>query len=485
MLFNSLPFFLFLPTVVSLYFLLSQRWRWSLLLTASCVFYMFFIPKYLLILGFTIVVDYFAGILIENAQGARRKWCLAMSIVANVGVLGFFKYFNFFRENVDGLARVLGWNLPVEALAIILPIGLSFHTFQAMSYTIEVYRGAQPAERHFGIYALYVMFFPQLVAGPIERPQNLLHQFREVHHFDYDRVTSGLRLIAWGLFKKTVVADRLALFVNKVYATPEQFGGPILVLATLAFAFQIYCDFSGYSEIAVGSARIIGFRLMQNFDRPYHARTIAEFWRRWHISLSTWFRDYLYFPLGGNRVGPARWSVNILVVFLVSGLWHGANWTYVVWGGLHGLYLVVGTTTGRLRQRFARWSTLADYPALHRFGQVLCTFSLVCVTWIFFRAATLSKAGLICQRCFTGWRELLHPSRLVAQLDSVVLSWLALGCFATVVMEIVEAWHARAGVVTAINARPWWLRWSLYYALAGALFFLHASEAGQFIYFQF
>jgi D-alanyl-lipoteichoic acid acyltransferase DltB (MBOAT superfamily) len=408
-----------------------------------------------------------------------------MSIAANVGMLGFFKYFNFFRENLVAVARLLGWNLPIEALAIVLPIGLSFHTFQAMSYTIEVYRGIQRAEHHFGIFALYVMFFPQLVAGPIERPQNLLHQFRELHYFDYDRVTSGLKLIAWGLFKKTVVADRLALFVNRVYATPAQFDGPILALATLAFAFQIYCDFSGYSEIAVGSARVMGFRLMQNFDRPYHARSIAEFWRRWHISLSTWFRDYLYFPLGGNRVNPARWGANILVVFLISGLWHGANWTYVVWGGLHGLYLVGGTATGNLRQRLIRWTRLAAHPPLHSLLRVLCTFSLVCVTWIFFRAASPSKAWLVCWRSFTGWSELLHPGRLTTQLDAVVLSWLALGCFSTVVMELVEAWRARPGAVIALNTCPWWLRWGLYYGLAGALFFLHASDAGQFIYFQF
>ena len=225
--------------------------------------------------------------------------------MANVGVLVLFKYFDFLNDSLAGLARFAGWNYSIGALALVLPVGLSFHTFQAMSYTIEVYRGRQPAERHFGIYALYVMFFPQLVAGPIERPQNLLPQFRVFHQFDYERVTNGLKLIAWGLFKKTVVADRLALFVNPVYANPAQFDGPILVLATLSFAFQIYCDFSGYSDIAVGSARVLGFRLMRNFDRPYHALSVAEFWRRWHISLSTWFRDYLYYALG-ETVCPSR-----------------------------------------------------------------------------------------------------------------------------------------------------------------------------------
>src|SRR5262245_25802672 len=300
MLFNSLQFCVFFFVVTSLFFVLPHRWRWLLLLIASCYFYMAFIPVYILILGFTIVIDYIAGILIEDAQGKKRKFLLIASLIANVGVLFVFKYFNFLANSFTDLATALsGQQVAHIGLRIILPIGLSFHTFQSMSYTIEVYRGNQKAERHFGIYALYVMFYPQLVAGPIERPQNLLPQFRQNHNFDYQRVTSGLRLMAWGLFKKTVVADRLALFVNKIYAEPGSFDGPVLLLATLFFAFQIYCDFSGYSEIAIGSARVMGFNLMQNFDRPYHARSISEFWRRWHISLSTWFRDYLYFPLGG------------------------------------------------------------------------------------------------------------------------------------------------------------------------------------------
>jgi D-alanyl-lipoteichoic acid acyltransferase DltB (MBOAT superfamily) len=300
MLFNSIQFLIFFPAVTALYFGLPHRLRWAWLLAASCYFYMAFMPSYILILGFTIVIDYFAGLAIENAEGRRRKLFLAASLAANVGVLVVFKYFNFLNANLKGLAEALRWNYPVESLAILLPIGLSFHTFQAMSYTIEVYRGAQPAERHFGIYALYVMFYPQLVAGPIERPQNLLHQFREVHRFDYERVASGLRLMAWGFFKKIVVADRLAVPVNLVYGEPEKHTGLALLVATYFFAYQIYCDFSGYTDIARGAARVMGFELMKNFDRPYAARSVAEFWTRWHISLSTWFKDYLFFPL-------ARW----------------------------------------------------------------------------------------------------------------------------------------------------------------------------------
>ena len=285
-------------------------------------------------------------------------------------------------------------------------MGLSFHTFQAMSYTIEVYRGRQKAERHFGIYALYVMFYPQLVAGPIERPQNLIHQFYEEHRFDYDRVVSGLQLIAWGLFKKVVVADRLAKVVNVVYAGPSQYGGPPLVIATVFFAFQIFCDFSGYSDIAIGSARVMGFTLMNNFNRPYHSQSIAEFWRRWHISLSTWFRDYVYIPLGGNRLSVPRWYANILVVFLVSGLWHGARWTYVIWGALHGIFLIVGAVTEKFRARITAAIGLGRHPFFHNPLRVLFTFALVNLGWIFFRASSVRDAWQILTRLFTGWTDI-------------------------------------------------------------------------------
>ncbi len=309
--FISLQFFYFFVLVTGCYFVLPQKYRWILLLGASCYFYMVFVPKYILILGFTIVVDYFAGIAIENATGKRRKLFLVCSLVANIGVLAVFKYYNFLNNNLSFLLHDMGMKDPIPVLSILLPIGLSFHTFQAMSYTIEVYRGNQKAERHFGIYSLYVMFYPQLVAGPIERPQNLLHQFREKHSFDYDRVISGLRLMLWGYFKKTVIADRVGLIVDKVYSDPHHFNGIALTLATIFFAYQIYCDFSGYSDIAIGAARVMGIKLMYNFKSPYHSKSIAEFWTRWHMSLSTWFRDYLYIPLGGNRVPVNRMYFNL------------------------------------------------------------------------------------------------------------------------------------------------------------------------------
>ncbi|MEI9935338.1 MAG: MBOAT family O-acyltransferase [Ferruginibacter sp.] len=302
---------------------MPHKFRWILLLTASCIFYMAFVPVYILILIFTIINDYIAGIIIENAQNKKRKLFLVLSIVSNVGVLAFFKYYNFFIENVNALLHSLHvTTYSVPLLSILLPIGLSFHTFQAMGYTIEVYRGNQKAERHFGIYALYVMFYPQLVAGPIERPQNLLHQFWEKHSFSSQRLLDGLRLMLWGFFKKVVIADRLALYVNAVFNFPGNYHYLNLIIATLFFTIQIYCDFSGYSDIAIGAAKTMGFDLMTNFNRPYFSKNIQEFWAKWHISLSTWFKDYLYIPLGGNRVKVSRMYLNIAIVFLVSGLWH-------------------------------------------------------------------------------------------------------------------------------------------------------------------
>ncbi|MCB0763068.1 MAG: MBOAT family protein, partial [Flavobacteriales bacterium] len=324
MLFNSTAYLIFLPVVVGLFFALPHRLRWLLLLVASCVFYMAFVPVYILILAFTIMVDYVAGIVIEPARGRARRMFLVASIVANVGVLAIFKYYPFLTENLELLLGSIGIRHHFPDLGILLPIGLSFHTFQSLSYTLEVYHDRQPAERHFGRFALYVMFFPQLVAGPIERPQNLLPQFKARRSFSLEDLSWGLVKILYGLFKKVVVADRLAPFVDAVYADIPGSNGLTILLATLFFTVQIYCDFSGYSDIAIGSARIMGYRLMENFKRPYLSTSIREFWGRWHISLSSWFRDYLYIPLGGNRVVKWRWYYNLMIVFLVSGLWHGA-----------------------------------------------------------------------------------------------------------------------------------------------------------------
>ncbi|HEX2395913.1 MAG TPA: MBOAT family O-acyltransferase [Bacteroidales bacterium] len=400
MLFNSLEFIVFFPIVVALYYILPHKNRWALLLIASCYFYMVFVPVYIVILGFTIVIDYFAGILLENTHGRKRKIWLIASIIANTGVLAVFKYYNFLNENLTVLLKGFTIENPIPYLSILLPIGLSFHTFQAMSYTIEVYRGNQKAERNFGIYALYVMFFPQLVAGPIERPQNMLHQFHEEKFIDVQRISDGLKHIIWGMFKKVVIADRLAEYVNVVYSNPGEFYGQHLIIATIFFSFQIYCDFSGYSEIAIGTAKILGINLMMNFRRPYLATNIREFWQRWHISLSTWFRDYLYFPLGGSRVGKHRHYINLLIVFLVSGLWHGANWTFVIWGALHGIYQVFGQITAPYRNKINDRTGISKYPVLQKGIQISLTFILAAFAWIFFRAQSLDDAMIIVRNLF-------------------------------------------------------------------------------------
>jgi len=458
---------------------------------------MAFIPFYILILAFTIVIDYCAGMLIENAPGRRRKAFLLLSLTANIGVLAAFKYFNFVSRSLTELAHSFHIEHSLPLLAMALPIGLSFHTFQAMSYTIEVYRKRQPAERHFGIYSLYVMFYPQLVAGPIERPQNLIHQFYERHEFEYERVTNGLRQMLWGMFKKVVIADRLAVYVDAVYNQPHVWNGLPLMMATVFFAFQIYCDFSGYSDIAIGAAQVMGFKLMTNFNRPYHARSISEFWKRWHISLSTWFRDYLYLPLGGNRTSKNRWYFNLFFTFLISGIWHGANLTFVAWGALNGLYLLCSIWTRDLRATFVKAIGLAAHPKLHQLVKITITFTLTCYAWIFFRANTISDALYINRAIVSG---LLHPMSLLSRIPVgsrgiVGLPEGRLGpitgydfVVALVVIAFMEALHFTQrgrSLKLMLAERPIWMRWAVYYVLALAILGFGEFGKRQFIYFQF
>ncbi len=488
MLFNSFEFLLFFPTVTLLFFLIPHRFRWQLLLTASCIFYMTFIPKYIAILGITIVIDYLAALWIAkpNLSQGKRKAILTVSILSTCLVLAVFKYCNFFNSNLAAIARFLGWNYPIGVLSIILPIGLSFHTFQSLSYVIEVYRGTQQPERHFGIYALYVMFYPQLVAGPIERPQNLLHQFYTPKTFEYQRVTDGLKLMLWGFFKKVVIADRLAVAVNRVYDCPQDYVGLPLIVATVFFAFQIYCDFSGYSDIAIGAAQVMGFRLMDNFNRPYFSKSISEFWKRWHISLSTWFRDYLYIPLGGNRTKPWRRQVNLLVTFLVSGFWHGANWTYVVWGGINGFYVMCAFWTQKLRQSCCRKLRLDTVPTLHKYFKVAVTFSLVCIAWVFFRAKSLDDAAYILTHMAQGLHHGWRPAGLW-QVFGIIggKGELAVALLAIAFMEGVHAIQRHRGIRHMLADQPIWLRWAGYYGLGFGILFLGVFDRRQFIYFQF
>ncbi len=464
MLFNSIQFVLFFIIVTILYFKMPHQWRWALLLLASCYFYMIFKVVYILILGFTIVIDYFAGIFIENAEGQKRKYYLIVSLIANIGVLVVFKYWNFLNVNLSSVLNSFNAQNPVPFLEILLPIGLSFHTFQAMSYTIEVYRGKQKAEKHFGIYSLYVMFYPQLVAGPIERPQNLLPQFHKEQYWNYERFKSGLMLMLWGFFKKVVIADRLSILVNETYGDIDNQNGATLFVATLFFTFQIYCDFSGYSDIAIGSAKIMGYDLMQNFNAPYFSKSISEFWSRWHISLSTWFKDYLYIPLGGNRVGVPRWYFNLMLVFVVSGIWHGANWTFVVWGALHGIYLILALVRDRyLSPKFRMPAAI----------QVVVTFLLVATTWIFFRADSIENAFKILDKIANiSFTDTIHSNVLSGnELIFCVLL--------VVLLMLKDRFYAQ------INTKNDVLFWVKCIGFGAAIVLLGVFEQSQFIYFQF
>jgi D-alanyl-lipoteichoic acid acyltransferase DltB (MBOAT superfamily) len=450
MVFDSWLFAAFFVAVTAIYYVLPPARRWAWLLVASCGFYMAYVPPYILILAFTIAVDYVAGLKIAGSEGAaRRRWLLA-SVAANLGVLGLFKYFDFLGANLAALLHV---SPPV--LDLVLPIGLSFHVFQSMAYTIDVYRGKFQAERHAGIFALYVMFYPQLVAGPIERPAHMIPQFHQAHAFEYERVMAGLTRMGWGCFKKLVVADRLALAVDRAFMAPGTTPGPALLLAAVLYAFQIYCDFSGYCDIALGAAQVMGFELTENFQRPYFAGSVSEFWRRWHITLSGWFRDYVYIPLGGNRVHAAR---NVMLVFAASGLWHGANWTFVAWGAMHGLALLV-----------ERW--------LKRpFGR-LATFAWVTLAWVVFRCPTLGDAQTYLWRMTTdlGWQAwTLHGLGPARDLQ--------LGLGGILVVLGVDAAIERG---LRITAAPRWVRVASYYGLTFALLLASVHQSRAFIYFQF
>jgi len=486
MLFNSFQFLYFFIVVTTLYFVLPHKFRWMLLLVSSCYFYMTFVPVYILILAFTIVIDYFAGIYIEKTPGKKKRLFLIASLIANIGTLAVFKYYNFINDNITLLLHGFNATNHLPYLSILLPIGLSFHTFQAMSYTIEVYRGNQKAERNFGIYSLYVMFYPQLVAGPIERPQNLLHQFRAQHKFDYQRVADGLKLMAWGLFKKVVIADRLSIVVNDVYDNPHHYHGISFVIATVFFAFQIFCDFSGYTDIAIGAAQVMGFKLMKNFNRPYHAKSISDFWSRWHISLSTWFKDYLYIPLGGSRVKIPRWYFNLFIVFLISGLWHGANWTYIVWGALNGFYLIFALMTEKVRNKVADFTGLSKFKMLNSAIQIFTTFILVTVAWVFFRAHSIQDALYILKSiCNDTYKDVLKIRNHVPLEKISTAANLLKGVGAILFLELIHVIQTRVNIIQYIDSKPKYLRWAVYYVFIFLLMLGSTSTHTQFIYFQF
>lgn len=472
MLFNSIEFLLFFPIVTVLFYLLPHKFRWIHLLVASCVFYMFFIPQYIFILFTTILIDYTAAIWIEkNDDSRKKKKYLIISIISTCLVLFIFKYFDFFNQNILLLSHKLGFYYPEKVIKFILPIGLSFHTFQSLSYVIEVYKGKQKAEKHFGIYSLYVMFYPQLVTGPIERPQNLLVQLREVKHFEYSNLIEGLRLILFGLFIKMVVADNIAVYVDKIYASPETHNSTSILIGLLFYSFQIYCDFLGYSTIAVGCAKSMGYRLMDNFKTPYLSKSINEFWQRWHISLSTWFRDYVYFSLGGNRVKIRRWMINILIVFILSGLWHGANWTFVLWGLAHGLIYLAENIFNRI----AKIKEPVKRAAIFAYNtfRVIKTFIAVSFIWILFRATNLHQVKTIS-------KSIIRNINLKDDFTVDPKIWVLLGLFVTLDAILLnnrfDLW---------CNKRNSLIRWSIYSMLIFFILVFSSVNNFPFIYFQF
>ena len=402
MTFNSWEFLLFYPIVALLYFVLPKKLKAPMLLIASYYFYMCYQAELIVLILGTTAVSYVASNIIERTERrAVKRLALAVTLIACFGVLFFFKYFNFLSGSVSGLIELFGGTPSYVELNLILPVGVSFYTFQTLSYVIDVYRGSIKTERNFMYFALFVVFFPQLVAGPIERPANLLPQLKEPKEFSHDDAVKGAKHKIVGFFKKICVADLISVYVNAVYNSPENATSLSVAVATCLFSVQIYCDFSGYTDIAIGCARIMGIRLMKNFDHPYSATTIKEFWSRWHISLSSWFKDYLYIPLGGNRCKRWRQIMNVMIVFLVSGLWHGASWTFVIWGALHGIYQIIGSFTIRPRNALLSRIGLSEKSAGVVAVRRVITFALVGFAWIFFRANSLSDATLLITKLFT------------------------------------------------------------------------------------
>ncbi|MEO6305288.1 MAG: MBOAT family O-acyltransferase [Bacteroidia bacterium] len=439
-----------------------------LIFIASCYFYMVFVPKYILILFLIIVIDYVAAITIERLNGRLRLFYLIASLCANIGLLAFFKYFNFFNENLVSVFSLFGKEFHPVDLSIILPIGLSFHTFQSMSYTIEVYRGKQKAEKHLGYFANYVLFFPQMVAGPIERYDTLGNGLKTEHKPVYENFANGFRLILFGLFIKMAVADNIAPYVNQVYADPLKYNSLRVLLATFLFSFQIYADFFGYSTIALGSARLLGITIMDNFKTPYLAKSVSEFWSRWHISLSTWFRDYLYIPLGGNRVKLPRWSFNILIVFMISGLWHGASWTFVVWGALHGLMLLLEKYFSKL----FKFEIKNEWNFVNVL-LVIKTFVITSFIWIFFRAESFSKAKDVI-------KAIVKNNHSTGEAMSPFFPLLFTG---VLLMFDFLLYNCRFDKKLEAFKTPY--RWAFYTVILFCLMALSGTQKFTFIYFQF
>lgn len=538
MLFNSYKFFIFLFVVLCLFYALPHRFRWLFLLASSYFYYMFWDPRYAILISVTTVVVYGTALAMKGRTAGVRKLLVALSAFLNLGILFIFKYYNFFSSTLHSIFSNFGLNYQVPTLSLLMPIGISFYTFMALSYTIDVYRGTREPERNLGLFALYLSFFPILLSGPIERSTTLLPQFDKEIKFDYNNFTDGLKLFAWGYFQKLVIADRLSIYVNQIFATPQAFHGLPVLLALYLFTFQVFCDFSGYTDMAIGAGQMLGYRLIPNFRRPHFAQSLAELWRRWHMSLISWFRDYLYIPLGGNRVPQWRSYINMLIIFTLSGLWHGAQWTFVIWGSLNGVFLVLSRMTQEWRDWIHRkvMEGLARVPAAGYFAsgallaaaafmvgrigmpggigtRVLCgaaalmalvlgafktrgaafdrfikgvrvfwmrfvTVTLLMIGGVFFGSKTLSDAWYIMTHSFgTNFKDLLlnqHPFQFAMTILVVIV---------LIVIQYIQ--ETRGSLRELVRARPAWFRWSLYFLLCCGILMLGYRGSTQFIYFRF
>jgi len=489
MLFNSISYILFLPIVALVYYLLPPRLRWLWALPASYFFYACWNVKFILLLIFSTGLNFWTARWMDSATSQRRKTLLFSGIFINLSILLVFKYINFVSSNFNELFSWFALNLTIPQVDLILPVAISFNTLRMISYLVDVYRGELKAEGHLGYFALYVAFFPQLMAGPIERAAHFLPQVRKEAIFDWPRITSGMQLALWGLFKKVVIADQSAHYVYAVYEHLNNHNSTSYLIATYFFALQIYCDFSGYTDIARGSARILGYDLVQNFKLPYFAGDISEFWRRWHISLSQWLRDYLYIPLGGNRNGPRQTYRNLLLTMLLCGLWHGANWNFIIWGGLHGVFLSIHRWFGATRRpwylikspmeirpliKSKTWSLLRG-ESNWTIIQVVLTFHLVCLGWIFFRARHLSDAISLIKGLAIGpyYAPFINPMMVNALCGMLIL----------IIVEVSQAFFKLS--IERIRTWPTLIRWSLWFLLIFSIILLGVDGKSQFIYFQF
>lgn len=497
MLFNSIDFLIFFPIVALIYFLIPQRVRYLWLLAASYYFYMSWDSQYALLIATSTVITWATGLLLENVKNNnnasfQKKIILIFCLLINLGILFFFKYYNFALSNIRTVFHYLGISVQVPTFDVMLPVGISFYTFQAIGYIIDVYRGEMKAEHNLLRYALFISFFPQLVAGPIERSKNLMHQIYEIHSFNPQKVRDGLLLMIWGFFEKLVLADRIAILVTAVYEDYNAYTGAQIAVATILFAFQIYCDFAGYSDIAIGAARVMGFELMKNFKSPYFATTVSAFWRNWHISLTSWFRDYVYIPLGGNRCSKWKWCRNLLITFSVSGLWHGASWSFVIWGGVNGLYQIIGKLTKPYRLMLQRCLGIQTDCASYKVFQRLITFTLVDFAWLFFRASSFRIAVEL----------LLHSIRqpdLFSLIDPNTLMGIStinmpekdfyVMLLGLIILLLVDYFRPKVDLKAILDRQNIVFRYIVYYALIFTVLIwgVYGPEydASMFIYFQF